>query len=77
VVEVFGEAQAAIALDLFELVELAWHDCYAESSPPEDVIEDMLLMSDGRIEALVQAARLAVVDWRDLRVAADRRRGDP
>jgi hypothetical protein len=48
-----------------------------EFTPLEDVIEDMLLVSDGRIEALVQAARLAVVDWRDLRVAADRRRGDP
>ena len=58
-------------LDLLELTELAWHDCYGEVTPPEDVIADILLLSEGRIERLVQMARLAVTDWRDLRVAAD------
>jgi hypothetical protein len=29
--ELFGE-DAAIALDLLELVELAWHDCYDEEA---------------------------------------------
>ena len=71
VVEVFGEEQVSVALDLLELTELAWHDCYGETSPPEAVIEDMLLLSRGSVARLVQAARLAVTDWRDLRVAAD------
>jgi hypothetical protein len=35
------------------------------------VIEDILLLSEGSIERLVQAARLAVIDRRDLRLAAD------
>jgi hypothetical protein len=30
--ELFGK-NAAIALDLLELVELAWHDCYKRSQP--------------------------------------------
>ncbi len=71
VVALFGEDRAPIALDLLELTELAWHDCYGEITPPDGVIEDMLLLSDGSIERLIQSARLAVTDWRDLRVAAD------
>lgn len=71
VVAAFGDDQAPIALDLLELTELAWHDCYGEVTPPEDVIADILLLSRGRIERLVQVARLAVTDWRDLKVAAD------
>jgi hypothetical protein len=73
---VFGEGKASVALDLLELTELAWHDCYGEISPSEDVIDDMLLVSGGSIEGLIEAARLAVTDFRDLRVAADRARGD-
>jgi hypothetical protein len=38
------------------------------------VVEDILIMSDGTIEGLVQAALLAVTDWRDLKVAANTRR---
>ena len=71
VVGLFGEDRAPIALDLLELTELAWHDCYGETTPPDGVIEDILLLSDGSIERLIQSARLAVTDWRDLRVAAD------
>ncbi len=70
-VGLFGEDRAPIALDLLELTELAWHDCYGETTPPDGVIEDILLLSDGSIERLIQSARLAVTDWRDLRVAAD------
>lgn len=70
VVEVFGEDQAPVALDLLELTELAWHDCYGEVSPSEELIEDMLLLSEGKIELLIYAARLGVTDWRDLKVAA-------
>lgn len=71
VTAIFGKERAPSALDLLELTELAWHDCYGEITPPEDVIEDMILLSEGSIERLVQAARLAVADRRDLEIAAE------
>ena len=71
VVEAFGEELAPPALDLLELTELAWHDCYGEVTPPEGVIDDILLLSEGDLGRLIRFARLAVIDWRDLRVAAD------
>lgn len=74
VVETFGEHMAPVAQDLFEIAELAWHDCYGEVALPSSVIQDMLTLSLGTIGGLVQAALLAVTDWRDLRVAADERR---
>ena len=74
VIAVFGEDRTARALDLLELVEYAWHDCYREITPPEEIIDDMLLLSDGSIERLIGAARLAVTDWRDLKLAAAARR---
>ena len=67
----FGRERAPFALDLLELTELAWHDCYGEVTPPEAVIDNMLLLSEGNIERLIQAARLGVADWRDLEVAAE------
>jgi hypothetical protein len=70
-IAVFGENRAPFALDLLELTELAWHDCYGEVTPSDDVIDDMLLLSEGSIERLIQAARLGVTDWRDLKVAAE------
>ncbi len=70
-VKVFGEDRAPIALDLLKLTELAWHDCYGEVTPSEDIIDDILLLSHGNINQLIQATRLAVTDWRDLKVAAD------
>jgi hypothetical protein len=70
-IAVFGEDKAPFALDLLELTELAWHDCYGEVTPSEEVIEDMLLFSQGSIERLIEAARLGVADWRDLKVAAE------
>lgn len=73
-VAVFGAQQAPVALDLFDIFELAWHDCYGDVTPPPSVVEDMLVLSNGTIEELVQAALLALTDWRDLRVAADTRR---
>jgi hypothetical protein len=68
--ELLGE-NAEAALDLLELLELAWHDCYAEVSPPDEVIEDIWIVSEGQLPKLVQAARLAVEDFRDLRMNAD------
>lgn len=70
-VSLFGEDRASVALDLLELTELAWHDCYGEVSPSEEIVEDMLLLSEGNLEQLVQAALLGVTDWRDLKVAAE------
>ena len=60
-------------LDLLE--EFAWHDCYGEISPPEEVIDDILVLSGDRLDGLIGAARLAFADRRDLRVAADAERG--
>lgn len=70
-VELFGEKRVDRALDLLELLEFAWHDCYSEVSPPEDVIEDVLLLSRGDLGQLISASLLALTDWRDTRVAAD------
>lgn len=67
----FGSDLAPIALDLLEVTELAWHDCYGEVSPPDRVVDDMLTVSGARIDGLVKAALLAVTDWRDLRLAAE------
>jgi hypothetical protein len=75
--EVFGEERARLALDLLELTELAWHDCYGEITPSEGFVEDMLLLSEGSIERLIEVARLAVTDWRDVKVAADELRNRP
>ena len=71
VVAVFGEEAAPFALDLLELTELAWHDCYGEITPPEPVVDDMLLLSEGDVARLIQVARLAVADRRDLQLAAE------
>jgi hypothetical protein len=59
------------ALDLLELVEMAWHDSYREITPPEDVIDDILLLSEGNLRLLIRWARLAVADPTDLRSAAN------
>lgn len=74
VVDVFGEKRADAALDLLELLELAWHDCYREIAPPDEVIDDVLVLSRGDLSRLISSAHLAVTDWRDARVAADRLR---
>jgi hypothetical protein len=63
--EVFG-SDASAALDLFELTELAWHDCYGEVTPPEDVIDNMFVCSGGSMSTLAKAAHVAVTDHRDL-----------
>jgi hypothetical protein len=65
-------ADADAALDLLELLELAWHDCHGDTTPPPQVLEDVWRAAGGDLAGLVSAARLAVTDRRDLRVAADR-----
>jgi hypothetical protein len=69
-IELFGP-EADAALDAFELLELAWHDCYGEPTPSEEIIDDVWVVADGDLARLVSAAHLAVTDFRDLRVSAD------
>lgn len=71
VLEAFGPRLTNAALDLLELTEFAWHDCYGQTTPPDDVIADILVVAGGDLHAMVGAARLAVMDARDLRLAAD------
>jgi hypothetical protein len=68
--DVFG-SDASAALELFELTELAWHDCYGEVTPPEAVIDNMFISSGGSVATLAKAARVAVADYRDLWVWAE------
>jgi hypothetical protein len=55
---------------VFELFEMSWHDCYGEITPPEHVVDEVLLCSRGTIDGLVAAAHQAVIDRRDLHVWA-------
>lgn len=70
VVGVFGDALADPVLDLLELTDLAWHDVYDEIAPSEEIVDDILLCSEGEIGKLIRVARMAVADWRDLKVSA-------
>jgi hypothetical protein len=55
-------------------MDLAWHDCYGKVAPPDDVLDDVLYLAGGDLAALVRHAHLAVIDFRDVRVAADHKR---
>jgi hypothetical protein len=69
---VFGARNAEAVLDLLHLADMAWHDCYPndlEIAP--DVLTDVLLCSDGDLAKLIRVARQAVIDFRDVRIAAD------
>ena len=66
---------AEAALDVLELTEFAWHDCFGEVTPPDAVIDDAFTVARGSMTQLVRAARLAVEDYRDLRLTADSLRG--
>jgi hypothetical protein len=70
---VFGK-HADAALDALALLDFAWHDCYGEPSPSETILEDIWEVSGGKMARFVVAAHLAVVDFRDLRVWADKHR---
>ena len=71
VTALFGRLQCEAALDILELTELAWHDVYGQVTPPGDVVDDILVCSRGQLGELARSARLAVEDWRDLRLRAD------
>ncbi|MDH4104185.1 MAG: hypothetical protein OEV29_12500 [Thermoleophilia bacterium] len=72
VIATFGDDDDTLRVvyRVFELMEMAWHDCYAEVTPSEEVVENVLLCSGGTLDGLISAAHLAVIDWRDLSVWA-------
>jgi hypothetical protein len=55
---------------------MAWHDCYGprELELPAAVLDDVLVLAHGDLARLVRAAPAAVIDFRDVRMAADARR---
>lgn len=59
------------ALDLLDLLEIAWHDVFGDVTPPDQVVDDVLLLGRGDLARLITAAHAALADWRDTRVAAD------
>ncbi|MGK5681523.1 hypothetical protein [Actinoplanes sp. URMC 104] len=73
----FAAEQVEAALDLLALADMAWHDCYGprELAVPDRVLDDVLVVGGGDLAALVRAARLAVADFRDIRLWADELRG--
>jgi hypothetical protein len=73
---VLGKSQASAGLDLLEMTEYAWHDCYDEITPPDEVILNILICSRGKLSEMIHAAKLAIVDCRDLQLWADRVRSE-
>lgn len=72
---VLGKSQASAGLDLLELIEYAWHDCYGEITPPDDVILNILICSRGKLSEMIHAAKVAIADCRDLQLWAERVQG--
>jgi hypothetical protein len=74
----FSAELVEAALDLLHLTDMAWHDCYgpSELEVPAAVLDDMLLLADGDLASLVRVARQAVIDFRDVRMAADATRAN-
>ena len=66
--------QVETAVQVLDLLDFAWHDCHGEAAPPEAVVDDVLLTANKDLTTLIDAAHLAVLDWRDLRVRADQMR---
>ena len=73
----FAGEQVEAVLDLLDLMDMAWHDCYGpqELEVPPDVLDDVLLLADGDLAVLARVARQAVIDVRDVWVATPARRG--
>jgi len=61
--------------DLLHLADMARHDCYVphELEMPSQVLDDVLL-AEGDLARLIRVSRTAVLDFRDVRVAADNER---
>jgi hypothetical protein len=74
----FGPENAEAALDLLDLADMAWHDCYPKDLEVRpDVLSDILLCSRGDLATLIRVTREAIIDFRDVRLAADALRGSP
>ena len=71
-----GKAAGIAGLDLLELAEYAWHDCYGEITPPDDVILNILTCSQGDLGTMIHAVKVAIEDWRDLHLWAESLRND-
>lgn len=71
----FPAEQVDAVLDLLHLTDMAWHDCYGpkELEIPIDVLEDVLLLAEGSLAALIRCARAAS----HLSAAAPRSRPPP
>lgn len=54
---------------------LLWTGIDLHGGAVVEVIDDVLALSRGDLGGLISAARLALSDWRDARVAADELRG--
>jgi hypothetical protein len=67
-IAIFGDDDKTLTAvsHVFELMEMAWHDCYGEITPSERMVDDVLLCSGGTLRGLINAAHLAVIDRRDL-----------
>jgi len=72
----FSSAAVEAALDLLHLADMAWHDCFGprELEMPAQVLDDVLLLAGGNLAKLIRISRSAVLDFRDIRMAADRER---
>jgi hypothetical protein len=68
---VLGQSRASAGLDLLELTEYAWHDCFGEITPADDVILNILICSRGNLATMIHAASVAVRDSRDLHLRAE------
>jgi hypothetical protein len=69
----FGRHDVDAALDLLHLADMAWHDCYPrELEVDSRVLADVMLLSRGDLARLIRVTREAVIDFRDVRLAADR-----
>jgi hypothetical protein len=73
IVATFGDDKRTLehVAAVFDLMEMAWHDCYGEPTPSEDIVDQVLVCSGGTLGGLVEASRLAVRDRRDLQLWAD------
>lgn len=60
---------------VLELMDKAWRDSYGPGAPSDEIVDDVLLCAGGTLPGLVDAAHLAVVDWRDVVVWASEIRG--
>jgi hypothetical protein len=72
----FPSRDVEAALDLLHLTDMAWHDCFGprELEIPPQVLDDVLVLALGDLASLIPVARAAVLDFRDVRLAADRER---